>query len=155
MSCVLSHIVPATLFISPSLLFVFSTVLLMWSIQLSLLSRSRLRYFVLALFCSIWSLIFSLNSALCHREKNWYIVFDLLIIMLFSVAHVLSISSLLQSFFLFCCWLLFFADAQITTSSTNMLTFIPSIHSFIMHSVNPYKVNQPIGYRTCHNTSVL
>ena len=29
------------------------------------------------------------------------------------------------------------------------------IHSFIMHSVNPYKVNQPIGYRTCHNTSVL
>jgi hypothetical protein len=30
-----------------------------------------------------------------------------------------------------------------------------SIHSFIMHSVNPYKVNQPIGYRTCHNTSVL
>jgi hypothetical protein len=29
------------------------------------------------------------------------------------------------------------------------------IHSFIMHSVNPYKVKQPIGYRTCHNTSVL
>jgi hypothetical protein len=28
-------------------------------------------------------------------------------------------------------------------------------YSFIMHSVNPYKVNQPIGYRTCHNTSVL
>jgi len=22
-----------------------------------------------------------------------------------------------------------------------------------MHSINPYKVNQPIGYRTCHNTS--
>ena len=31
----------------------------------------------------------------------------------------------------------------------------PAIHSFVMHSVNPYKVNQPIGYRTCHNTSVL
>ena len=29
------------------------------------------------------------------------------------------------------------------------------VHSFIMHSVNPYKVNQPIGYRTCHNTSVF
>jgi len=27
--------------------------------------------------------------------------------------------------------------------------------SFIMHSVNPYKVNQPIGYRVCHNVSVI
>ena len=26
---------------------------------------------------------------------------------------------------------------------------------FIMHSVNPYNINQPIGYRSCHNTSVL
>jgi len=30
-----------------------------------------------------------------------------------------------------------------------------SIHSFIMHSVNPYKVNQPIGYRVCHNANVI
>jgi hypothetical protein len=28
------------------------------------------------------------------------------------------------------------------------------IHSFIMHSVNPYKVNQPIGYRTCHSVHI-
>jgi hypothetical protein len=24
-----------------------------------------------------------------------------------------------------------------------------------MHSVNPYKVDQPIGYRTCHDTNVI
>jgi hypothetical protein len=29
------------------------------------------------------------------------------------------------------------------------------IHSFIMHSVNPYKVKQPIGYRVCHNANVI
>jgi len=29
------------------------------------------------------------------------------------------------------------------------------IHSFIMHSVNPYKVNQRIGYRVCHNANVI
>ena len=27
-------------------------------------------------------------------------------------------------------------------------------HSFVMYSVNPYKVNQPMGYRTCHNINV-
>jgi len=36
-----------------------------------------------------------------------------------------------------------------------IVTVLTFIHSFIMHSVNPYKVNQPIGYRPCHNTSVL
>jgi len=39
------------------------------------------------------------------------------------------------------------------------VTYIQSkfinFHSFIRHSVNPYKVNQPLGYRTCHNTTVL
>ena len=29
------------------------------------------------------------------------------------------------------------------------------IHSFNMHSVNPCKVNQPIGYRVCHNANVI
>jgi hypothetical protein len=28
-------------------------------------------------------------------------------------------------------------------------------HSFISHSVNPYKVKWPIGYRTCHDTNVI
>jgi len=31
----------------------------------------------------------------------------------------------------------------------------PFIHSFIMHSVNPYKVNQTIGYRVCHDANVI
>jgi len=30
-----------------------------------------------------------------------------------------------------------------------------SSSSFIMHSVDPYKVNQPIGYRVCPNVSVI
>jgi hypothetical protein len=29
------------------------------------------------------------------------------------------------------------------------------IHPFIMCSVNPHKVKQPMGYRTCHNINVL
>ena len=29
------------------------------------------------------------------------------------------------------------------------------IHLFINHSVNPYKVNQPMGYRACHDTNVI
>jgi hypothetical protein len=37
----------------------------------------------------------------------------------------------------------------------NGLTLAHSfIYSFIMHSVNPYKVKQPMGYRTCHNINV-
>ena len=27
--------------------------------------------------------------------------------------------------------------------------------SFIMHSVNPYKINQPTGYRSCHDTNII
>lgn len=93
MSWVLPHFALASLFISPFLLFVVSTVLLMWSAQLSLLSRSTPRYFVLALFYSVWLSIFRLKSVLfCCREKNWWMVFDLLIIMLFSFAYALSTS---------------------------------------------------------------
>jgi hypothetical protein len=29
------------------------------------------------------------------------------------------------------------------------------IHSFIMHSVNPYKVSQPIGYKTCQYKCII
>jgi hypothetical protein len=29
------------------------------------------------------------------------------------------------------------------------------IHSFILHSVNPYKVRQPKGYRTCHIANAI
>ena len=37
-----------------------------------------------------------------------------------------------------------------------MTSFIHSfIHSFIMHSVNPYKANQPTGYRGCHDTNII
>ena len=32
---------------------------------------------------------------------------------------------------------------------------LPFIHSFIIHSVNPYQVNQTIGYRVCHNANVI
>jgi hypothetical protein len=28
------------------------------------------------------------------------------------------------------------------------------IHSFIIHSVNPYKVDKPIGYKICHDTNI-
>ena len=37
----------------------------------------------------------------------------------------------------------------------SLCVFRSFIHSFIyLRSVNPYKVNQPIRYRTCHNKSV-
>jgi hypothetical protein len=29
------------------------------------------------------------------------------------------------------------------------------IHSFIIHSVNPHKVDKPIGYRICHDTNTI
>jgi hypothetical protein len=44
------------------------------------------------------------------------------------------------------------AGASVTKTATLLGV---SIHSFIMPSVNPYKVKQPIGYRTCHNINVL
>jgi hypothetical protein len=44
---------------------------------------------------------------------------------------------------------------QWTPEFHKICSFIHSfIHSFIMHSVNPYKVKQPMGYRTCHNINV-
>ena len=60
-------------------------------------------------------------------RKNWFMVFDLLIFMLLSFAHELSISREWVIVFssVLCCLLLFFADAQIT--STNMPTFMSSI----------------------------
>jgi uncharacterized protein YehS (DUF1456 family) len=29
------------------------------------------------------------------------------------------------------------------------------IHSFIIHSINPYKADKPIGYRICHDTNCI
>jgi hypothetical protein len=43
-----------------------------------------------------------------------------------------------------------------TYTHTHIYIYIPIfIHSFIMHSVNPCKVKQPMGYRTCHNINVF
>jgi len=54
-----------------------------------------------------------------------------------------------------------FWEANISSATQKIPCFmetegsLPFIHSFIMHSVNPYKVNQPIGCRFCHNTNVI
>ena len=47
-------------------------------------------------------------------------------------------------------------ESKICICFCNFLLDIHSfIHSFIyLRSVNPYKVSQPIGYRTCHNINV-
>ena len=48
-------------------------------------------------------------------------------------------------------------DREINTQngSQNFNSSDSFIHSFIMHSVNSYKVNQPIGYRACHDKNVI
>jgi hypothetical protein len=35
------------------------------------------------------------------------------------------------------------------------LKITPFIHSVIIHSINPYKVDKPTGYRICHDTNCI
>jgi len=52
-------------------------------------------------------------------------------------------------------YLIIFLCMSMNKSYTDCGKYNSVIHSFIMHSVNPYKVNQRIGYRVCHNANVI
>ena len=60
--------------------------------------------------------------------------------------------------FMPCLWfvfLLFKAVSILQYCNLSLVWESLFIHSFIhLRSVNPYKVSQPIGYRTCHNINV-
>jgi len=89
---------------------------------------------------------------------------------MFTGGHTCNFPSFLSSFhhlcytvltILFYDYIKFYSQLDIYIKKTKCVLYswafwlCVCIHSFIMHSVNPYKVNQPIGYRVCHNANVI